>query len=801
MKISLNWLRDYIVDLKPDSIASLSDKMVSVGLDIEGIEDHGRIFDKFVVGEVIEKEKHPDADKLSLCKVNVGDKILSIVCGAANVEKGQKVCVALEKAIIPNGGFEIKRSKIRGQLSEGMICSEKELNMSDKHEGILVLEANAIVGEKFSEHIKANDYVFEIGITPNRGDLFSHIGTAREVAALYDKKISIPEIKISESNTPTSDLIDIQVESNELCNRFTGRIISNIEVKESPDWLKVRLKAIGLRPINNIVDVTNFVMFETGQPMHAFDYDKMRGKKIIVKTAKDGEKFITLDSKERVLSSDSLMVCDGEGYIGIAGIMGGENSEVTSATKNILLESAYFNPVSVRKTSKRLNLQTDASQRFERGVDIDNVKYSSLRAAQLIQEVAGGEISKELCDVYPEQFQKNEVGLRVLKANELIGMEINENDTIDILGKIEIKFLRKEEDRLIFEIPEFRRLDITREADLIEEVLRLYGYDNVQGVNSFTVSADASDIYKNTTVKFNSEITNYLIGRGFNQILTIPLTDANKIKDQTTGYVKLENTVSTEMNSMRTSLISGMMNVVRNNINNNGKDVSLKLFESGRVFSDNGKKFREEERIIICLSGKKDTELIYGGEKSFDIFDIKGEVEMLLYKLNLENFALIYYNDKDSTGRTIEISIDKELTGIIYIAPNSLLKEFDIENEVYLAEIYTDKLFRHSQKIIKSFSEIPKYPSVKRDLAVVVDKGVMYDKIEETVKKSGSGLLKNMKLFDIYEDDKIGESKKSIGITLEFSSNEKTLTDDATGKVMNRIIGSLEKNLEAKIRV
>jgi len=801
MKISLNWLRDYIVDLKPDSIASLSDKMVSVGLDIEGIEDHGRIFDKFVVGEVIEKEKHPDADKLSLCKVNVGDKILSIVCGAANVEKGQKVCVALEKAIIPNGGFEIKRSKIRGQLSEGMICSEKELNMSDKHEGILVLEANAIVGEKFSEHIKANDYVFEIGITPNRGDLFSHIGTAREVAALYDKKISIPEIKISESNTPTSDLIDIQVESNELCNRFTGRIISNIEVKESPDWLKVRLKAIGLRPINNIVDVTNFVMFETGQPMHAFDYDKMRGKKIIVKTAKDGEKFITLDSKERVLSSDSLMVCDGEGYIGIAGIMGGENSEVTSATKNILLESAYFNPVSVRKTSKRLNLQTDASQRFERGVDIDNVKYSSLRAAQLIQEVAGGEISKELCDVYPEQFQKNEVGLRVLKANELIGMEINENDTIDILGKIEIKFLRKEEDRLIFEIPEFRRLDITREADLIEEVLRLYGYDNVQGVNSFTVSADASDIYKNTTVKFNSEITNYLIGRGFNQILTIPLTDANKIKDQTTGYVKLENTVSTEMNSMRTSLISGMMNVVRNNINNNGKDVSLKLFESGRVFSDNGKKFREEERIIICLSGKKDTELIYGGEKSFDIFDIKGEVEMLLYKLNLENFALIYYNDKDSTGRTIEISIDKELTGIIYIAPNSLLKEFDIENEVYLAEIYTDKLFRHSQKIIKSFSEIPKYPSVKRDLAVVVDKGVMYDKIEETVKKSGSGLLKNMKLFDIYEDDKIGESKKSIGITLEFSSNEKTLTDEATGKVMNRIIGSLEKNLEAKIRV
>ncbi len=402
MKISLNWLREYIPDLKVDSIESLYDKMVSSGLDIESEKREGSIFDKFVVGEVVEKHSHPNADKLSLCKVDIGNQILSIVCGAPNVEKGQKVCVALTGAVIPNGGFEIKKSKIRGELSEGMICSEHELNISDNHDGILVLNTDAKPGESFSEYSNANDVLFEIGITPNRGDLNSQIGVAREVAAIYDKNISLPETKFTESQTPTSDLIKITIKNPELCQRFTGRVIQNVWIKESPEWLKKRLTSVGLRPRNNIVDITNFVMFETGQPLHAFDYDKIRGKEIIVKTAKDGDKFITLDSKERKLNSDSLMICDSEGYSGIAGIMGGEFSEVTADTKNIFLESAYFDPVSIRKNSRRLGLQTDASYRFERGVDINMVEYSSLRATQLIQELAGGEVSAKLYDVYPE---------------------------------------------------------------------------------------------------------------------------------------------------------------------------------------------------------------------------------------------------------------------------------------------------------------------------------------------------------------------------------------------------------------
>ena len=338
MKISLNWLKDYIPDLPAEPVNILSEKMISIGLDIEGIEDESIIFDKFVVGEVIEKDKHPDADKLSLCKVNTGNQILSIVCGAPNVAKGQKVCVAMIGAVIPNGNFEIKKSKIRGELSEGMICSEKELNMSENHDGILVLDPDALPGEKFSDHIKANDLVFDIGITANRGDLYSYFGVAREVAAMYDKKISMPKAEVKESDVPTKDLIKITIEDTALCRRFTGRVIKNVETKESPDWLKKKLNAIGLKPKNNIVDITNFVMFETGQPLHAFDYDKIRGKEIIVKTAKEGDKFTTLDSKERTLNSGSLMICDSEGYTGIAGVMGGKDSEISESTKNILIK-------------------------------------------------------------------------------------------------------------------------------------------------------------------------------------------------------------------------------------------------------------------------------------------------------------------------------------------------------------------------------------------------------------------------------------------------------------------------------
>jgi len=795
MKISLNWLKDYIPGLKYASIDSLIDKMVSVGLDIEGVENEGEVFKNFVVGEVIEKKKHPNADKLSLCKVNVGDKILSIVCGAPNVDVEQKVCVATIGAIIPNGEFEIKRSKIRGELSEGMICSEKELNISENQDGILVLEPNAKTGQSFAEYMKADDIVFEIGITPNRGDLFSHIGVAREVAALYNLKVELPEIKIDESEINTSDLIRITIENKDFCKRFTGRVIQNVEIKESPEWLKKHLKAVGLRPRNNIVDITNFVMFETGQPLHAFDYDKIREKEIIVRTAKEGDKFVTLDSKERILNSNSLMVCDGEGYSGIAGLMGGELSEITSDTKNVFLESAYFDPVSVRKNSKKLGLQTDASQRFERGVDINFVEYASLRATQLIGDIAGGKVTTDLYDVYPVKFDKQIVGIRTQKANDVIGIKLTDDEILDLLSKVEIKFIENKNGMFYFEIPEFRRLDLEREIDLVEEIARIYGYDNIPEETNFNVNVLNSKKYDNLNWKLMKEITAHLIGRGFNQIFTNPHIHGKDIHNS----VKLAKSDSIEMSALRTNLIYGMMKVIRNNFNNSGKDISLKLFEAGRVFSDDGKKFTEDNRLILALAGKKDSLMLYGGDNDFDIFDIKGEVEILLSKLDLENYRLFYYNDNVLNGVKLDVSFKGELIGTIYKADSSLRKEFEIDSDIYFAEFYLDLLFKKVPNS-KYYAEISRFPPVKRDLAIVIDRKISFEELKDSIIKSGGEKLMNLELFDMYVDEKLGNNKKSLAFSLEFGSNEKTLTDNETNSMIEKIVNSLEKNFDAKLR-
>ncbi|HMS32513.1 MAG TPA: phenylalanine--tRNA ligase subunit beta [Ignavibacteria bacterium] len=799
MKISLNWLKDYIPDLPAVPINTLSEKMISIGLDIEGIEDESIIYDKFVVGEVIEKDKHPDAEKLSLCKVNTGNQILSIVCGAPNVAKGQKVCVALTGAIIPNGNFEIKKSKIRGVLSEGMICSEKELNMSENHDGILILDPDAVPGDKFSDHIKANDFVFDIGITANRGDLYSYFGVAREVAAMYDKKITKPDAVVKESATATKDMIKITIDDPSLCRRFTGRVIRNVEIKESPDWLKKKLNAIGLKPKNNIVDITNFVMFETGQPLHAFDYDKIRGKEIIVKIAKEGDKFTTLDSKERTLNAGSLMICDAEGYTGIAGVMGGKDSEISESTKNIFLEVAYFDPVCIRKNSKKLGLQTDASQRFERGIDMDLVDYSSKRATQLIQELAGGEVSRELYDVYPEKFEVITAGMRLEKANDLIGIILSEDEVINLLYKIDIKFLKKEDDRLIFVIPEFRRTDISREADLIEEVTRIYGYDNIEGDMNFSINVSNSRNYAGKNFKYMKDITEYLSGRGFNQILTNPLVEEKKQKIFRGDIVKLLNSISVEMDSLRTNMSYGMLKVISNNFNNSGRNISLKLFETGRVFSGAGNRFSEEDHLIMAISGKKDAEMIYGGDNDFDIFDIKGEVEMFLSKLNLENITLFYYNDKVLNEVTIDIKSGEEKIGSIFKADKKLKKEFEIESDVYIAELYLNKIYVKLDHLRK-YREISKFPSVKRDLALVVDKKVTFDELKNSILRSAGKMLKNLHLFDLYEDPKLGEGKKSLAFSIEFSSAEKTLTDEETNKFIKKIIKNLESDLGAALR-
>lgn len=799
MRVSLNWLRKYIEDLEITDFEFLKQRMITIGLDIEAIEYEGDKYKNFVIGEVKECSAHPNADRLTLCKVDVGEKVLDIVCGAPNVKNGQKVCVALEGAVIPKGGFVMRRTKIRGVKSEGMICAEDELEISDDHSGIMELPGDAPVGKSFAEYIGADDYIFEIGVTPNRGDLFSHIGIAREIAAIYGKKLKLPEITLRESNEKSSDYIKISIESK-YCKRFTGRVIRNVKISESPEWLKKALIAVGLRPRNNIVDITNYVMYEVGQPLHAFDYDNIRGKQIVVKIANPGDKFVTLDSKERILNEYSLMVCDGEGYSAIAGIMGGEFSEITDKTQNVLLESAYFDPVCIRRNSKRLGLQTDASQRFERGVDISKVVYASNRAAQLIQEIAGGEVLEGIVDVYPEKFDEVIVDLRLEQVERIIGQAFTKGEVIDLLSRIEINFIGENDGKLSFRIPEHRRGDIYREIDLIEEIARIYGYDKIKSLDSIELRLNSHTGFNNEFFELLDKTRNHFIGRGFNEIITYSQQDEKLIEKFSSDYVKIKNPNSLEMNVMRINLLFGVLGVVKNNLNFSGRDISLKLFETGRVFWKDASGFKEETRLCLAVAGKYDFRSFNTKERNFDYFDLKGEVETYLEKLHIADYSFVNVDDRRNNElASARIYLNKKESGFLYIVETELLKLFDIEIPVFVAEINMDNILESIPSRVR-YSEISRFPSVKRDLAFVVDNNINYKDIIALIKKTIGDNLKTLELFDVYEDPKLGAGKKSMAFTMEFSSKDKTLTDEEATELVDKIIKSLKSNLGVTLR-
>ncbi|MGV8017759.1 MAG: phenylalanine--tRNA ligase subunit beta [Ignavibacteria bacterium] len=798
MRISLNWIKSLIPGFKVESYDVLFKDMVGIGLDIESIESEREKFNNFVVGEVLETTKHPNADKLTVCKVNAGDKTLKIVCGASNVAAGQKVCVAKIGAVIPKGGFEIKKSKIRGELSEGMICAEDELGLSEDHSGIMVLKQDAVPGQEFSEYAGADDYFIEIGVTPNRGDLFSQTGMAREIAGIYGLKVRKPETPITESREKSKDFIDISIENKELCRRFTGRVVKNVVIKESPEWLKKAMTAVGLRPINNIVDITNFVMMETGQPLHAFDYDKVRGKKIIVRTAKEGDKFTTLDSKERILNDRSLMVCDGDGPSGIAGIMGGEFSEISSDTKNVLIEVAYFDPVCIRKNSKKLGLQTDASQRFERGVDIENIPYVSDRAASLIQQIAGGEVLKGIVDVYPGRFDKLIVSVRPRRAESVIGIALTGGDVKKLLGRIDINFVKEEDDKLYFEIPEYRREDIQREIDLIEEIARLYGYANIENDYCFRLDVSAHIDYQDSFLKLQNNSREYFIGRGFNEIISYSQQDYGRISRFQSKPVKITNPNSVLMNAMRVNLTFGMVSTILGNLNEIGKDSSLRLFEIGKVFTDAGEKFTEETHLCFSLCGKRDVISFDVKETGFDFLDLKGELGMYLAKLNIENYELICYNAEDG-NRFFEIKSKDSVLGEIRILNQQSFEDFDSDTELFVAELNLESVFDVLNGS-REYSEISKFPSAKRDIAVVSEKKILYQDLYNVIKESGGKYLREIRLFDIYTDERLGNDLKSMTFSLEFSSPEKTLTDEEVSAMVDKIVKKLNKKLGVTLR-
>jgi phenylalanyl-tRNA synthetase beta chain len=688
MKISLNWLREYLDITLPVNVIDIVDGMTNLGIEVESVENQAETLKNFVIGKVLERTKHPNADKLSVCKVDAGTgEILNIVCGAPNVDSGQTVCVALVGAVVPNGEFEIKKAKLRGEVSEGMICSAKELNLGDDHTGIMVLDTDLPIGTPFSDYLKKNDVVFETGITPNRGDLLSHFGIARELGTLINRKISEPKlgIDIKINGNELKGRIEVVLENPNACKRYCGILVEGIKVGESPIWLKDRLTAVGLRPINNIVDITNFVMMECGQPLHAFDYDRIAGKKIIVKDADAVNEFITLDSKKRKLRRDVLLICDADKPVALAGIMGGENSEISNSTTSVFIESAYFDPVITRKSSKYLGLQTDSSYRFERGVDIDKTEWACKRAAQMIAEISSGNIVNGFIDEYPVKFEKLKVPLRVSQLGKIAGATYTGDQAVNLLEKIDVMKTGEENGELVFEIPQARREDLCREIDLIEEVIRIDGYDKIGIPEYDNISLDVNDYY-NKEYDYISNIKNYLVGRGFHGVVTNTLVDQKLTSAFGDDFLSLINPSSDQMTVLRSNLFLSHLEVIRLNFDNMNN--SLKLFEVGNTFKY-GKdgKIGENKSFLMTLAGYYDLESSDIKPRYFDLLDIKGELKGLLEKLHIDIYNINYYN---YTGN-FEFQLIYEAKGnpvaVISKFSEKFLKKLNIEMPVFVCEI------------------------------------------------------------------------------------------------------------------
>lgn len=685
MKISLNWLRNYVdISLSTDELVK---GLTDLGIEVESVENQQEKLNKFVIGKVIERSKHPNADKLSVCKVDAGTgEILNIVCGAPNVDTGQTVCVALVGAIVPNGGFEIKKAKLRGELSEGMICSAKELELGDDHSGIMVLDTELPVGTPFAEYLKQNDVILEIGITPNRGDLLSHIGVARELGALTGNKIKEPELKNDFSGSDIGNKISVEIKNTNGCLRYCGSMVEGITVKESPEWLKSYLNSVGLRPINNIVDVTNYVMMECGQPLHAFDYDAISGKKIIVRSAGSDKKFKTLDSKERTLRDDVLLICDGEKPVALAGIMGGENSEINNSTTNVFIESAYFDPVLTRLSSKYLGLQSDSSYRFERGVDIDRTEWACKRAAELIAELGGGKITAGFIDIYPNRLGKLNVPLRLSHLKRIAGIEYSSDTVKELLGRIDIKFISESDGALLFEIPQSRREDLTREIDLIEDVIRLNGYDKIEIPEYDNLYLDTRD-FANREYDNLREVRKYIVGRGFKEVISNTLVEENFQKKFDGNYVSLMNPSSDKMNVLRSNLYIGMFEVIKINFENSNN--SLKLFETGNSFrTDEKGNIVENRSILMVMAGERDIKSFSEKQRNFNILDMASEAEGLFGKLSVENIKKYDYNAQNALmDYSIEYKSRNNIICNIISFSCKFLNSIGIERPVIICQI------------------------------------------------------------------------------------------------------------------
>ena len=808
MKISYNWLKEFIAT--DWNVEKTSQLLTDLGLEVEGVVPFESIkggLQGVVVGHVLSCEKHPNADKLQLTKVAIGnDTTLQIVCGAPNVTKGIKVAVATIGTTLytPEGeAWVIKKGKIRGEESHGMLCSENELGLGQSHDGILILENDLKEGTPCSSVFNVvRDEVIEIGLTPNRADAMSHFGVARDLKAGLkqqgiSKELITPSVMQFSVENRLSN-IQVKVDTPELAPRYSGITISDLTVKESPDWIKNRLKAIGLNPINNVVDATNYVLHELGQPLHAFDLDKIEGKTIVVKTLKEGTKFTTLDGIERQLSSEDLMICDAKKPLCLAGVFGGQDSGVTEKTSAIFLESAYFNPVSIRKSAKRHGLSTDASFRFERGIDINLVEESLKRAALLIKELAGGQISSDIVDLYPKKEENYQVFLNFKRIYSLIGEEIPTDTIKSILSSLEIRVNNVTESGLGLTIP-FYRVDVQREVDVIEEILRVYGYNNIH----FSKKINASIAYTDPKADhiIQNKIGDSLAAQGFYEILTNSLTSPKPLEyTQDTDLqqsVSILNPLSNDLSILKTSMLFTGLETVSYNINR--KTNRLKLFEFGKTYHQIEENRLEHKHLSILMTGKKAPENWLGSDEKLSFFDLKSVVENILERLGIQKWK-ISEASSDLFSEGISYNGRKETLVTFGVLSNKLLKKLDIKQEVLYADFNWDAMLKSLTKEAVKFKEIPKFPEVSRDFALLVKNNVTFEKVAQTAKNAEKKYLKEVGLFDVYTGKNLPEGTKSYGVNFVLQDQNATLEEKQIDKIMHKLQSAFERDLEATLR-
>ncbi|CAM1354461.1 phenylalanine--tRNA ligase subunit beta [Tenacibaculum insulae] len=808
MKISYNWLRQFLqTDWEAEKTGEL---LTDLGLEVEGIEKVESIkgsLKGIVVGEVKTCVKHPNADKLKVTTVDLGDgNPIQIVCGAPNVDAGQKVPVATVGTTLYDDkgeGFKIKKGKIRGEESHGMICAEDELGLGKSHDGIMILDDAIAPGTLGADVFNIEtDYVFEIGLTPNRADAMSHFGVARDLrAGLIQQGTNLELISPSVSDFHVDERtqkIDIEIEDNNLVPRYSGITITDIEIKESPEWIQNRLKAVGIVPKNNIVDITNYVLHELGQPLHAFDANKIRGNKVVVKTLEAGTKFTTLDEVERTLAADDIMICDADNNpLCIGGVFGGLKSGVTEHTTAIFLESAYFNPVSVRKTAKRHALNTDASFRFERGIDINLTKYALKRAALLIEKYAGGKMSSDVLDFYPEKIEDFEVFLSFENTYKLIGQEIPKETIKNILASLEIKINSVTDAGLGLVVPSYR-VDVQREADIIEEILRVYGYNNIEFSHKLNTSISFDS---DKEVKIENIVANQLTSLGFNETMANSLTkeDYVALSDNLNpaNNVEMLNPLSNDLKVMRQSLLFSGLESVSYNINR--KNNALKFYEFGKTYHKYESGYQEDKHLTLFVTGNRTKDSWKTVNKTSDFFYLKGIVTSLLSRLGLDKLKTSPIKT-DVFSEGIVLSLGKTKLVEFGVVKRAILKEFSIKQEVLFADFNWQNILNFVGKKNIKVTDLAKFPSVKRDLALLLDNKVEFKEIYNLAFQSEKKLLKEVDLFDVYEGDKLPEGKKSYAVSFVIQDENKTLADKQIDKIMQKLQQTFEKNLEAVLR-